>query len=182
MRTALQIVFILNLHFVYCQAGVYKEALDFSEGHLMHMGSDTRIRTYEISGRNAITVKHNDSVFRYLKSELYGYRDKEGNEYRFFNSEIYSIINSREQILIYRKTMGTGLKNSPIIDTYFFSRNAAAEILPLSLRALETEFTDHKKFTALIELFFRNDAELTLYDPVHKMYKLNRLFELSTNF
>jgi hypothetical protein len=158
---------------------LYKNANDFLEGKTAHGGKNTRIKLHQLFKKNILEIKHNDTVYAYFKKDIYGYVDKEGNSSRFINNEIYPILNPSESILIYKQTSGFGTKSSPTVTIYFFSRNADSEILPLTLENLETTFKDNAGFSRLIEIYFKTDNELIEYDPIHKMYKINRLLELA---
>ena len=71
------------------------------------------------------------------------------------------------------------MKNSPVTESYFFSKDAGSEILPLSLENLERTFSFDKSFTNILEIHFKKDDDLLEYDSIHKMYKLNRLLQIS---
>ena len=160
-------------------AGIYKSAGDFLNGKLTHQGKHTRIKLHEVFKKELLVVKYNDSTYTYFKKDLFGYVDKDGLTYRFFNNEIYPILNPTEKILIYKQTYGLGIKNSPIVTKYFFSKEAGTEILPLTLKNLERVYSADTLFDGFLEIHVKNDNELAEYDYIHKMYKLNRLFELS---
>ena len=152
---------------------------DFLSGKITHAGKHTQLKLHALFEKKHLKVKYNDSIFSYLKKDVYGYVDKEGQAYRFFNNKIYPILNPHESILLYKKTMGTGMRNSPIEDHYFFSREAGTEILPLSLENLQLAFADNKAFTYILEIHFKNGDDLAEYDSLHNMYKLNRLLNIS---
>lgn len=161
----------------YSQA-IYKNSTDFLSGKTVHTENNCRIKLHELFKKNIIEVKCKDSVYTYSKEDVYGYIDKEGVVSRFYRNEIFIILNPTENILIYKLTSGMGLKNSPIIERYFFSKDAGSEILPLTLTNLESAFRGIPEFTKIIEIYFKTDNELVQYDNVYKMYKINRLMEL----
>jgi hypothetical protein len=178
------IIIILNLSISVSYAqdgftGIYKNANDFLNGKVTHSGKHTHVKLHETFNRDNVEVKDNDSTFSYSKKDVFGYLDKEGQTYRFFNNDIYPILNPTEKILFYKQTFGSGMKNSPLVENYFFSKDATTEILPLTLRNVETVFSGETLFESFIEIHFKNDGELTEYDHIHKMYKINRLLELS---
>ena len=162
-------------------SGVYLNATDFLNNKITHAGKNTNLSLHENFGKQHLEVKCKDSIYTYLKKDVFGYSDKEGKNFRFFNSVAYTILNPKESILLYQKTSGSGLKGSPIMSNYFFSKDAASDILPLNLQNLERVFTDNKSFSHTIEMYFKNDTELIDYDNIHKIYKLNRILELSKN-
>lgn len=159
--------------------GLYKTAHDYLNDSLSFTGKHTRIRTHELFKKNYIAVTFNDSTYTYLKNAVYGYKDKEGTTFRFFNNAIYTLINPGEQILLYKRTSGTGMKNSPFVDLYFFSKDAGAEVMPLTLANVARTFAANRSFVTLAEICFHNDNDLPAYDLVHHQYRLNRLLELA---
>ncbi|MFI5151161.1 MAG: hypothetical protein ACHQRM_15620 [Bacteroidia bacterium] len=110
---------------------------------------------------------------------LKGQSDVDGSKYRISGGKEFQILNPGEKILLYKTSSGTGLKNDPKVEHYYFSAEAGSEILALTLRNVETVFESNTAFEERIEMTFRNDGDLTMYDPIHKMYKLNRLMQMS---
>jgi hypothetical protein len=163
-------------------AGIYKTSGDFLQGTLFSSDKNSHARLHKVIRKNYIDLVHHDSSYRFLKSELYGYCDKEGNAYRFYNDTIYPIMNPGEKILIYKINNGTGLKNSPVTESWFFSKDAGSDILPLTMANLLISFRENKPFTGLLEVYCRNETNLTDYDQTHGIYKLNRLLEISAQF
>ena len=159
--------------------GIYKTVEDFLNNKTTHSGKHTHIKLHETFKKDFIEVKCNDSTYKYLKKDVFGYIDKEGRVYRFYNADIYPVLNPTEKIILYKKTSGSGMKGSPIVVSYFFSKDAGSEIFYLTLKNIEKVFLNDKAFDEIIEINFKHDDELPEYDEIHKMYKLNRLFELS---
>jgi hypothetical protein len=160
-------------------AGVYKTSDDFINRTLSHAGKNTKLKTHDTFHKELFVVKYHDSTFSYLKKDLFGYRTKDGQNFRFFENRNYPILNPTEPILIYVVSSGTGMRNSPFTEQYYFSRTASSNILPLSLKTLEIEFADNLEFTKLLSVYFKPNDSLSEYDRLHHIYKINRLFELS---
>lgn len=183
MRSGFVIIFLLCLNHYRTQTpepGLYLTAHDYLKGKLTHSGKDFSIRRHELFKRGVIRVDIRDSSFVYLKNEVYGYRDKLGKVYRFFQNEIFPMLNPGESLVLYKVTSGTGFKNSPVLETYFFSKDADSKIWPLTIDNINKAFSGEEQFKLLVEIFFRNDRDLVVYDPIHLKYKLNRLIELSS--
>jgi len=89
------------------------------------------------------------------------------------------VLNAGETILLYKLTSGTGLKNSPVTTTSFFSKTTGDSVLELTTRNVERVFSDEPQFQLFITLYCKTAADLTYYDPVIQQYKINILFELS---
>jgi len=161
--------------------GIYLNATDFTNNKLAYSHKHTHIKLHEVFKTDLIEVKYNDSLFTYKKKDVFGYRDKDGQTFRFYNEKNYPILNPAETILIYKLTTGMGLKNQPVQIAYYFSKDADSAILPLTMKNIEQAFSENKMFQELLEIHFKKDNELTDYDSTHNEYELNRLLELSKN-
>ena len=129
-----------------------------------------------------ITVKYCDSVYTFQKDSIFGYMDNSGINYRFFNKIVYPIINQGEEIIIYRtEATSPNPKDQQIKVLYYFSKNSTSPVIPLTERNLENCFKDNEVFIEFLEIHFKNDSELSEFDHLNKMYKINRLLQLSKN-
>jgi len=177
-------ILVLGLYFTHAQngmTGIYINSDDFINGKITYAGKNTRLKLHELFEKDHLEVVYKDSTFSYLKKDVFGYIDREGLTYRFYDNSIYPILNPYESILVYKKTSGTGMKNSPIVESYFFSKDAGSLMQPLTLENLERAFSTDKVFTDILEIYFKNNDDLAEYDSVHKMYKINRLLEISNH-
>lgn len=185
MKKSIIILFIfLNTikGFLFAQTkipGIYLNSGDFLNGKVTHGGKHTRILLHELLRKDHLDVVCAEGKFVYRKKDVYGYVNAEGFCYRFYNDHIFPIMNPNERILLYQKISGTGMKNSPVVESYFFSRDAASEILPLTIENLDQAFHEFKAFTRMIDLHFKDSDDLAEYDEAHAMYKLNDLLQLS---
>jgi hypothetical protein len=164
--------------------GVYLSANDFTNGRVSFVNnqSSKKYKFYSHDFFNTSTVKIvvGDSVIMLNKNLIFGYRDKRNTCYRFYNKTAYKIINPSEKILLYSRTSMVGnLKNSHNVTYYYFSENANSPIYPLSKWNLKAELFNNVSFIRLLEVYFRNDAELLEYDSNNKVYFLNRVYALS---
>ena len=178
------VILILSKNLYFSQGtakGLYKNSDDFLKGKMIYTERQSRIRLHDLFKKKIVTVKQNDSSFTLLKSELYGYKDKEGISYRFYKDTIYTILNPTESIILYKRTSGTGMKNSPETESYFFSKEAGSLLLTLTLVNMEKVFSTLPSFTKLLEFTFHYDDDLITYDQQHTKFKINRLLELSEN-
>jgi hypothetical protein len=183
MKFHLRALFVLEMLVVDLIAqnqhcGLYLTAQDFSNGKLSYQSRNTQIRPHELFRKNTIKVKYNHSVFVYEKKNIFGYADKDGS-YRFVDNRSFSIVNPGEQILLYKITSGTGLKNSPIVETFYFSKDADSAVQLLTIHNLLSAFANNPSFTKLIEICFTRDSELQEYDTIHHKYRINRLLEIA---
>ena len=162
------------------QRGIYRSAEDFVSRKLSHASKHTHIKLHEVFKKDIIEVKHNDSNYVYKKQEVFGYKENTGEEFRIHEYKFYQILNPTEKILLYKMPHGIPQKGQVQAYSYFFSKSASSSIiLPLTLKNIENQFTDNSKFDEFLETHFKSDNDLLEYDNIHKVYKLNRLYELS---
>jgi hypothetical protein len=159
--------------------GIFLTVDDFKAQKLTHASTHTHLKLHESFKKEIIEVKMHDSSCIYKKSEIFGYRDKEGNTYRFYNNRIYPILNPGEKILIYKVANAPPLKGQVQTYSYYFSADATRTIVPLAISNLEKEFKGNQAFLDLLEVHFSNTSNLLEYDDIHKMYKINRLLEMA---
>lgn len=159
--------------------GLYMSAEDFTSGKLTHASKHTHIKLHEVFKKDIIEVKHNDSSYVYKKHKVFGYKENTGEEFRIHEYKFYQILNPTEKILIYKMPHGIPQKGQAQAYSYFFSKNAGSQILLLTLKNMEDQFAGNAKFDEFLETHFKTDNDLLEYDNIHKMYKLNRLYELS---
>ncbi len=100
---------------------------------------------------------------------------------RVFNGEHLILMNRGENILLYRVTSMPSIKGSKPIYSFFFSKDSIAPVLPLSFMELNAAFTENTAFLELLEVYFRNKEELTTFDSRNRRYKINRIYDLSTD-
>ena len=164
-------------------SGLYKSAADF-RGHRLTLGVDCKTETHklrlnEFSGRPYVTVKHGGKDYRMAKDSLFGFRDCDGHEYRFAaGNEHYPILNSGEELLLYKVERPAVGKNPGSVRLYF-SPTAAAPIQSLTLLAVKRAFPGNHRFHDLLDAQLTQASDLTAYDQMHHMTKLNWLLRQS---
>jgi hypothetical protein len=183
------ILFFLNAAFsltLYSQKiqGLYITGNDFISNKLSFTKSNTtdcKIKSGLASGSPFLKFKYKDSIFRIEKEKFFGYKDKTGIVFRFYNGISYEILNPGEEILLYKTEKNIGTPKYPeLLVNYYFSKDAGSPIEKLSLNTVLSSFQSDPAFSNLIELHFRSDNELMEFDNYYKKYKLNRLLELSS--
>jgi len=162
--------------------GIYISAADFKTNKLS-FGDEKlkkcKIKLHEFSYKHPVKVSCGDSVFSFSKDSIYGYKDKEGISHRFFNKNVFEILNPGEAILLYKILVCPKTKYDQAKYEYFFSKDVNSPIVALILNNLEANFETNKTFVELLDVHFKNNEELLMYDSIHKMYKINHLLELS---
>ena len=166
-------------------SGIYKTADDFKNQKLSYAinykTEKHKINDYVLFNDAALKVKHHDTTYTLQKSETYGYRSSKGEDFRFVDNKEYKILNPGEAILIYvyqhpAHSPKEATKYGPM---YFFSTDAVAVPQALTKANLKTAIPNNYKFHDALDAQFKDDDELYTYDSFHKMYKLNRLYEIS---
>jgi hypothetical protein len=163
-------------------SGVYASAEDFTNQKLT-LASDCktekhRIKLNDFAGKSYIEVIHQGEPHRFEKSEIFGYRQCDGNVFRFVSGKHYRLLNPTERVLLYKSEISPIGKN-PGKTTYYFSKDAASAALPLTLRNLKAGFPDNHAFHDALDAQFKTDEGLAAYDSYHKMYKINHLLKSS---
>ena len=164
-------------------SGIYKTAVDFQQRKLSYainckaekhkINPDVLFKDYKVK------VRHQGITYTFRKSELYGYRDCDGKEYKFVNNAAYSILNPGESLLIYfYQHLAHAPKNAEQYPPmYFFSKDATSAVRKLTKANLKAAFPDDHRFYDALDANFKEDRELSAYDSFHKMYKLNWLLK-----
>ena len=164
-------------------SGLYKSAEAF-HNHRLALAVDCKtethkLRFHEFSGKPYMTVIHGGKPYQVAKDSLFGYRDCDGHDYRFASdNQHYGILNPGEELLLYREQVPVGGKN-PLQPKLFFSPSADALMQPLALLTVKKAFPDNHRFHDLLDAQFQNGGELTAYDTMHGMTKINWLLRQS---
>jgi len=161
------------------KSGIYLTASDYKNKQL-HLAGDhstnNKLRLNDLFGGRTLTMSHNGENHEFSKDSIYGYRDKDGNDYRFYKSYStpYKILENGG-IVIY-KTEQAGNKQTgfkPLVQ-YYFSNGVDGEVHLLSLANLKRTFKDQPAFN-IIDANFQTDSDLITYDGYHHLFRINRL-------
>jgi hypothetical protein len=101
----------------------------------------------------------------------------DGRNYRFDNNTRYEVVEARA---LYIYTADTLVRKGALEKAYFFSVGPNGDIAPLTILNLKKAFSDNHAFHDLLDMAFKRDSDLTKYDEFHKMFKVNRLLDAST--
>ena len=162
--------------------GIYRNASDFKQRYYwIKSNTNEKFKVYPHKHfhTNEIKVVCGDSIFNIAKADIYGYTDKEGNQYRFFNNQQYKIINPTENVLLYSKQVLGGPKGNTPTLTYFFSKDAASPLSELSILNVKNTFRENPQLIEKFDLHFKNDIDLIQYDAYNKSYRINHLINTS---
>lgn len=162
-------------------AGLYLTASDFAAKKLSYQSKHSHVKTHEVFKKDIIQIVCNDSAYTFKKDSVYGYRSKDGVDYRIAEGKFFPIINPAETILIYKWQESTGMKGQAPTYKYYFSKDHNSPLYVLSLNNLEKVFASNKNYLKMLEVHFGDQSDLLEYDKIHAMYKINRLLKLSEN-
>lgn len=124
-----------------------------------------------------------DSSYILNKDSIFGYRDRDNTIHHFYKKNDLEVLNPQEQILLYRGFHLGGYKGVETISEYYFSPTYDIKsIYPLSNWNLKKAFPNDSLFHELLDIYFTCNNALTQYDRFYKMYKLNRVYQLSKEF
>ena len=163
-------------------SGLYRSAEDL-RSHLLTLAVDCKtathkLRFHEFSGKPYLTLVHGGEAYQVAKDSLFGFRDCDGRDYRFAsNHQHYPILNPGEALLLYKLEQPTVGKNPGYVHL-FFSATGAGPIQPLTLLAVKQAFPANHRFHDLLDAQFQG-GDLTAYDAMHHMTKLNWLLQQS---
>lgn len=166
------------------RSGIYLSVGAFRRGDLA-LGIDCtteqrKIDLHSFYSKSYIDVTHDGKSQRYQKREIFGYRDCEKRDVRFFNGEGFQLVESgpitiytREERVPYSKAA-----NARITADYF-STSPDAPIARLTRVGIDAAYPANHRFHDLLSSTLRGDAELASYDAQHKMHAVNHLYAQS---
>ncbi len=161
-------------------SGIYLTADDFTNGKLTAEGwrSDPshKLQIHDVLDKPYIHVTHGSETKKYDKSEVYGFRDSNGLDYRFVGNKEYKILEAKELYIYSVDKLVPGGKGRKTEPAYYFSVGATGEVLPLTAANLKNAFPNNHKFHDSLDTLFK----LNDYDSFHKMFKVNRLLAASS--
>jgi hypothetical protein len=164
--------------------GLFMSAEDFSEGKLSFAQNSNskgnKILLNDLFNKKYITVKQNDSSYRFLKSSIYGFEEYDGDIYRFLGKKELFLLNKEDTILIYKWILPRKPADARINATnYYFSIGKEGVLKKLTIKNLKNAFITNTKFQVLIDRNFKYNTDLAEFDKVNKLYKINYLLKES---
>ncbi len=160
-------------------SGIYLTAADYSNGRLTAEGDcgsgGHKLELHDLLNKSYIHVTHGASKRRYEKSELFGFRACDGNDYRFVSNQEYRILETSDLYIYVRETHVTVGKSRHVVNEYSFSVGRDGNVLPLTLENLKRALPNNHAFHDSLDQMFGTGQDLAQYDEFHKMFKVNRL-------
>jgi hypothetical protein len=169
----------LNAETTNPKSGIYLTATDYAH-HKLHLAGDqsakNKFHLHGLFGGETLTVNHKGKNYQFSKDNIYGYKDKDGTDYRFYKSHSaeYKILESEKIVIYERQQAGSKQTNFKPLISYYFSRGADGDVYPLSLDNLKQIFKNEPAFD-IVDTNFRSNGDLISYDIYHHEYRINYL-------
>jgi hypothetical protein len=179
----LGIILLLSIrNFTLAQkTGIYLTHSDFDSAKIAFVKKENlkyKLRVDNLFNESSVKVVIGDSTYKFLKDSIFGYRDDDNVNHRFYNRKTYRILNPKECILLYSITTIVNPKGNQTAINYYFSVTASSAIYPLTKLNLKREFPDDSNFHELIDMYFNTDLDLLAFDSFYNLYKINRIYQI----
>ena len=161
--------------------GIYKTAYDCQQNKLSYTLNDNRkdkIKS-ELFKESKLKVVCNGKTYVLDKNNTYGYKNPDGEVFRFVNNNEYKVLNPGESLMLYVfEYIANSSKGSfrTHMD-YFFSPDVSSDPQPLTKENLKVAFPNNNKFHDALDVNFKTDQDLIAYDRAHKMFELNKIYK-----
>ena len=163
------------------ESGIYLTYSDFDSSRIAFVKKGNlkyKLRVDNLFNESIVKVVIGDCTFKFLKDSIFGYRDNDKVNYRFYNKKPYRILNPKKGILLYSITTIINPKGNQTDVNYYFSVNASSAIYPLTKLNLKRAFPNDSNFHELIDMYFNTDSDLLAYDSYYHQYKINRIYQI----
>jgi len=164
--------------------GIYKTSDDFISGNLSFdnncSNNNTRIRLNDFFSKKYITVKKGDSSLKFLKNDIFGYRNCNNEIFRFKAKIELFLLNAGEQILIYKHIVSKPPTGRTNVTNYYFSVGISSPLQKLTIKNLKGAFPANLTFHNRIDENFKYNTDLAAFDEANKIYKINLLLKESS--
>ena len=162
------------------ESGIYLNAEDFTISTLTH-SIDCAKSNHKIIApgkKPVLKVVQEGQKYKNKKSDIYGYKDCQGKDYRFFDGQNYQV-NEIGKVVIYQQGVSKpAIGEDPgAVAKFFFSKGLDEDIIPLTLMNLKEAFPENHPFHDALDAYFSGNTPVSSYDEFHKTYKVNRILE-----
>ncbi|MGB5929096.1 MAG: hypothetical protein WBH03_13040 [Cyclobacteriaceae bacterium] len=161
-------------------SGIYMTYRDYSNQEMKYAincdNESHKIRPHGTWRGDKFVVDHDGERFSYERSEIFGYKDCYGKDWRVFGDYEYLIKEAKSLIIYERyKHENVTIDDDPILPTYHFSIGNG-DIQELTLMNLKKAFPEEHAFHDKLDETFTGGRVAASYDKYHKTYKVNRVF------
>lgn len=151
-------------------SGIYQTAADF-RNHKLSYAINYKTEKHKINDvlfldATLVKVKHHDLSYTLNKSDIYGYKNINGQVFRFVNDAAYQILNPREELLLYLVKEPVYPLANPVDKYeayYYFSKDAVSPPVALTIENLKRAYSGNKNFLASLDKYFTADEQLASY-------------------
>jgi len=163
-------------------SGIYKSASDFRLGKLTLsvncQDEKHRVRLHTLFGKPNVDIVHEGKKYTFQKDEIFGFRDCDSGDFRFFNREEFTIREVQSLVIYERQVSRPGVSGKGLQQTiqYFFSTGLEAPIQPLTKSELKKALPNNHPFHDKLDAQFPGE-EVSGYDSFHKTFKVNHLLK-----
>lgn len=158
------------------KTGLYLSDVDFAEGKVSYGAEHHKIKANVPFQHGKVKVWHGEQQMLLDKSQLYGYRDKNQQDYRFVGNNAYKILDAKG-FNMYSREVETSKGKGRVKETkFYFSAEPGSEIKELTIANLKQAFPENGKFHQLLDMQFRSNDELVRYDDFSKVFKLKAIY------
>ncbi len=161
--------------------GIYKTENDFINNKLSYAidcgSKNGSIRLHNFFGSSKVDVELNNQEYSLQKSELFGYHDCDGSNYRFYGNQMYKIADSNGFYVYTRLEYEPG-KSSYKVMKYYFSKDGNSPVESLTIQHLAKAFSANIKFCYAVK-GFTSDSQLAEFDIFLQTYKIKYLYAQS---
>lgn len=164
-------------------SGLYKTLNEFTAKKLsfeIDCKNEThKIKVDKLFGQSKVDIIHDGKKYSYEKKDVYGFRDCNNTDFRFFNNNEYQILDGEFFYLYSYHVYVSNGKTMVQKPAFFISKEAGSVILPLTLENLKNFFPGNHKFHDMLDVAFKAENDLSAFDAYHKMYKIKHLYKQS---
>lgn len=163
--------------------GIYRTSDDFVKGNLSFDNNcnnkTLRIRLNDFLSKKYITVKKGHSSLKYLKKDIFGYRNCRNDFFRFKGETELFLLNAGKQILIYKHIVSKPPTGRTNVTNYYFSLGVNSPVQKLTIKNLKNAFPANLIFNNFIDENFKYNTDLAAFDEIKKIYRINLLLNES---
>lgn len=181
----LSIVILIVSNFVFANSqslnkGLYLTYQDFIGHHLSYNDCSKIILNRFAASTNIKVVTKDGKVIRLKKSSVFGYADSKGQSFRFYNNELYKIIDNSNLMVysFYSSSNEEKGKGSIKKEVYFFSLNSSSELIPLTVSNIKKKFPSNLRLHDLLSEVKSNEELASYREYAHCLY-VNYLLQKS---
>ena len=138
--------------------------------------SGNKIALHEFFGSDKITVTSDGKKLSFDKEQIFGYRDANGNDYRFHDGEAYQIVDTKGFFIYSHDSLVQQGKGPKPTTGYYFSKTSSSPVLPLTFRNVVSAFPENPKFRYMAEVAATYNVKADAFDSSLNEYKIKELY------